>query len=324
MVRGGQQRSVAFCIAAALIVFILLPSRRTTETGLISSKRAAGQRKWDVDHTVGNLQYRHGVSADRPPRCLVFHHIPKTGGTATLNMLLAQVALALGTEIAFFPYKKIIHLMRQGSEDLRELRERIVYSGHWTPRFVDTLLPHRNCTRFTVLREPVARVISAFNYHLKRFDQWDACLLRNPSPTHIPINKTHCTNQWNYNNDMTRFMADLGASWDLYDYDHYPAPVTEASLEAAKKNLLTMDHVCFIDNLKPCFSRIAVLFNVTLDFNARIVNNSASSEEGLAAWKMKNMANFTSTTREQVTKANTFDVRLYQWAEQTFRNRPEK
>jgi len=239
-------------------------------------------------------------------------------------MLLAQVALALGTEIAFFPYKKIIHLMREGSEDLRDLRERIVYSGHWTPRFVDTLLPHRNCTRFTVLREPVARVISAFNYHLKRFDQWDACLLRNPSPTHIPINKTHCTNQWNYNNDMTRFMADLGASWDLYDYDNYPAPVTEASLEAAKKNLLTMDHVCFIDNLKPCFSRIAVLFNVTLDFNARIVNNSASSEEGLAAWKMKNMANFTSTTREQVTKANTFDVRLYQWAEQTFRNRPEK
>lgn len=98
-------------------------------------------------------------------QCLVFLHVPKTGGQTVKNPLIRN-----------FPRSERIHLDildRRLDEAMnsipleRRSHARLVW-GH-IPYGVHHYLPQR-CEYFTILREPIARVVSVYKYILRTRD----------------------------------------------------------------------------------------------------------------------------------------------------------
>ena len=90
------------------------------------------------------------------PECprLAFIHIPKTAGTSITNAL--KTAYGPGT----FPGMTTLDYQRTDDETLRSFR---FFKGHAYRRDIERLPP--GTIRFTVLRDPVRRAISYYNYY---------------------------------------------------------------------------------------------------------------------------------------------------------------
>ena len=92
-------------------------------------------------------------------RCLVFMHVPKTGGQTVGSPLIWN-----------FPESKRIHLDIL-DRPLDEAMNGIPFENRLTARLLWGHIPHgvhlympQRCEYFTILREPIARVVSVYKY----------------------------------------------------------------------------------------------------------------------------------------------------------------
>jgi len=99
--------------------------------------------------------------SERPSdACLVFLHIPKTGGTSLHNILQAEFA-----EEDCCP-ERFNHLQKWNAEDLARFR---FFSGHFDRGSLE-LIP-RPKRVITMFRDPQARILSLYNYW--RSHKWE-------------------------------------------------------------------------------------------------------------------------------------------------------
>ena len=91
-------------------------------------------------------------------RCIVFLHIPKTGGVTLRRTLKRKYSRFLSEETLTKPRQAFARV------PLSERATAQVVAGH-LHYGVHEYIP-RECDYITVLREPVARVVSSYNYIL--------------------------------------------------------------------------------------------------------------------------------------------------------------
>jgi hypothetical protein len=86
--------------------------------------------------------------------------------------------------------------------------------------------------------------------------------------------------------------------------------MTEADLESAQQRLLTLDAVCFLSNIKNCVNRfVHGTFGLDdVQWPSENLNQARRSKEDV-----------TDELRQEIADVNALDVRLYDWALQTFR-----
>jgi Sulfotransferase family len=165
---------------------------------------------------------RFGSGANRKPskRCLVFLHVPKTGGQTIESSLPRN-----------FPKSERIYLdtldrpLDEAMNEIpleRRLTARLVW-GH-IPHGVHLYMPQR-CEYFTILREPIARVVSVYKYIIRTPEHAlhdrllaEAMSLEEYLETGIDEGQTE--------NSQTRQLS--GRQFDALDRD---------ALETAKRNL---------------------------------------------------------------------------------------
>eukprot|EP00045_Choanoeca_perplexa_P007097 m.62532 g.62532 ORF g.62532 m.62532 type:complete len:250 (+) comp13933_c1_seq20:83-832(+) len=103
-------------------------------------------------------------------KCVVFHHIPKSGGSSYRNYLKSLdkdaviIPLYIGTDLA-----KVVAKARS-SVQARPDKRRFFLSGHYgfdltQELYKHGIFPNGSCIEATILRAPVQRVISAFYFH---------------------------------------------------------------------------------------------------------------------------------------------------------------
>ena len=188
---------------------------------------------------------RFGSGANRRPskRCLVFLHVPKTGGQTIESPLLRS-----------FPKSERIHLdtldrplddAMNGIPLERRLTARLVW-GH-VPHGVHLYIP-QPCEYFTILREPIARVVSGYKYIIRTREHGlhdrllaEAMSLEEYLDAGIDKGQTE--------NSQTRQLS--GRQFDALD---------RSALEMAKRNL----EACLVVGLTERFEETFVLLRRTV------------------------------------------------------------
>jgi hypothetical protein len=184
-------------------------------------------------------------------QCLVFYHIPKTGGTS----IVAEITTWLPNQQTdlWSWYTPLGHMEEEiAAMAYLGVKRPILFTGHYSYGFGQLLnktgLAHINdCFEFTLLRHPVDRIISGYFF----FDvkaNWDRCL---NSPMTGGRRLDHCLH---FDNDDTRRFSGENAL-DTYQTRQVIAAipwsgVTKRHLKQAKENLEKLD-VVFINEHMP-------------------------------------------------------------------------
>lgn len=242
--------------------------------------------------------------------CIVFFHIPKAGGSS-FNMFLNKVQETMGWDMPNWGTYWFQHHTTPPSKlaasdkdkDLFMAYETVIHRGHLTPAFLE-FTSTKKCLTFTMLREPIDRVISAFYYHGHRTIGWDYCLKNN----------THCKHSHEYQNGVTRLFSS-NATWTSYDEKPFAAETLDRKqhLLKAQQFLMNVDLVCFLDDIDNCKRNLLAAANLT----QRISIQAAESKKENVN---KNRENVTAATRHAIKLANELDIELYDWAVQQFQD----
>lgn len=241
--------------------------------------------------------------------CLVVYHIPKTGGL-TLGQHLESLADKLDWHTMTW-YEKVCRAYGNSRPpQIRSYNESVIHIGHLTPHF-EEVTHTQACYKMTLLREPVDRVISAFNFHLHQQYDWGPCL------------EKRCRLWHEYHNDVVRRFAARGSAWHSFSLESYlgdqedKQDEMESSLLAdAQRSLESLDFVCFLDNIRGCIEQVSrVLFQVT---NGKGGPNKVLSFEDTVVNKNKRRGRVSTTMKQHIAKANALDMQLYEWALERF------
>ena len=266
------------------------------------------QHEQPKDESVVQLQRQRPTPTNFD--CIVFFHIPKTGGSS-FNMFLNEVQQTMGWKMSnWITYwtrhrstppselavnKRVLHDKRSSFM----AHEQVIHRGHLTPAFLN-FASNQKCLTFTMLREPIDRVISAFYFHKHVTREWNSCLKNN----------TPCKHSHEYKNFVTR-MFSSNATWTSYDEKAFTAATLDRKhLQKAQQFLLNMDLVCFLDDIDNCKRDLLAAANLTQIIPA----NAESKRENVN----KKRENVTAATRREIKLANELDLELYEWAVQQF------
>ena len=164
----------------------------------------------------------HRLRRTRRDRCIVFLHIPKTGGVTLRRALKWKYpSRTLYAETLTKPLEAFEQV------PLSERASARVISGH-LHYGVHEYIP-QECEYVTVLREPVARVISSYHYILGDQSHWlHADLVRSDAPWEEFL-RTEPT----VDNHQTRMISGRGGG----ELTRAPEPLDPDALEKAKRNL---------------------------------------------------------------------------------------
>jgi Galactose-3-O-sulfotransferase len=173
---------------------------------------------------------RSAAGRSRRDRCIVFLHIPKTGGVTLRRTLKAKYSRILAVyqpaELGFDVPDSLQEAL--GRVPLSERAAAQVVSGH-LHYGVHEYIPCE-CDYITVLREPVARVVSAYIHilgHPKHALHAELVRSSEPLETFLRIDPT-------VDNHQTRMLAGRGGA-ELTAKS--PEPLGPEALEEAKRNL---------------------------------------------------------------------------------------
>jgi len=293
----------------------------------------------------------------QPPPCLLVYHIPKTGGTS-VQAYLRRVAQTLQWEYRDLDRWAVANpgqLPPPGaSRAARRGGGGVVHEGHITPLY-ESLTDTRQCAKLTVLRDPVDRVVSAFRSHPHTnhsIDVLRACLATTTTPPqqqhrttttgdgpHFVTSAGPCPWDFEYRNDVTRRFANRGRWWNSFERDRYllqqrrqqlpqrrpgdgmeekedglvlVLEPSEDDLDRAMMRLRTMTAVCFLSDLAGCMERfVRRTYGVEQPFGPDLMYNVGPGD---------GMGPITPTLRREIARANALDVRLYEWALETFQS----
>ena len=164
------------------------------------------------------------VSDQAPSRCLVFIHLPRTGGT-TLERVLERKyrSRVISAETLWEPLSSVAELPD-------EVKERaLVVQGH-LHHGVHDYLP-RDCDYITILREPVARVVSMYRFIRGNPKHWlHEELVRSGASL---AEFVRAGMDPGVDNHQTRLIAGIGAG----DFGRAQAELDASALALAKQNL---------------------------------------------------------------------------------------
>jgi hypothetical protein len=173
-----------------------------------------------VTERFGNLRRRNTRPATN--RCIIFLHLPKTAG----ETLRRTFKWKYGSEMLH------LHTLTEPAESLEQVplskrRNARVLTGH-LHYGVHEYIPQR-CEYITLLREPVARVISFYYYILGRTDHYrHAELVRSGMSLEEFVRSSP---ERGFENDQTRMLSGRGAG--ELDAGH----LGREALDEAKRNL---------------------------------------------------------------------------------------
>ena len=190
-------------------------------------------QEWQI-HLRNVLQRNESL-----PSPYFFVHMAKTGGTTMMNLLKASTSYPV---VSHFWYPPTEEVAKQTVRSL-DLNQVNVIGGHmcWGTHRWWNEPPLKDYTYFTVLREPIDRVVSHYRYHLQPED-----------PNHWRVvNRTFVdwVKEVRYaHNVMTAYMAGIEHNaWWNSDY-FYLLPntaedpdyiITEVHYKRARMNLIT-------------------------------------------------------------------------------------
>eukprot|EP00045_Choanoeca_perplexa_P007104 m.62765 g.62765 ORF g.62765 m.62765 type:complete len:206 (+) comp13933_c1_seq60:83-700(+) len=141
-------------------------------------------------------------------KCVVFHHIPKSGGSSYRDVLRS---LDINAEVVdIYSSTNLAQIVAQTRRRIqsRSNKRQFFLSGHYGFDLTQELykhgvFPNGSCIEATILREPVQRVISAFYFHNQHIAfgktpsvaTWSPCLTAVYNPTTHQMQLSHPTRQ---------------------------------------------------------------------------------------------------------------------------------
>jgi hypothetical protein len=294
---------------------------QSQQSGVLEDEKAPAAEVAAHTTSSSTLQLQRQRPSPTTSDCIVFFHIPKAGGSS-FNMFLNRVQETMGWKIPnwgtywFQHHRTPPSELSVGETDKGSFtaNSQVIHRGHLTPSFLD-FTSTQNCLTFTMLREPVDRVISAFYYHGHKTREWDTCLKHNNNSSNL----SRCKHSHEYQNAVTRLFSS-NATWTSYDETPFAAePKTldrAQHLLSAQQFLLNVDLVCFLDNIDDCQRELLTLANLTQKIPIPAANAGESKKENVNTKR----ENVTLATRQAITLANELDIELYEWAVQQFQD----
>ena len=245
--------------------------------------------------------------------CIVFLHIPKTAGTEFRASLL-EFEMALARQRGIQNHETYQTLENYAAvESMPPARGFI--SGHWTGK-LPFIANYSNCTFITVLRHPVERARSAFNYHGHPHSHWRC--LRNHTYQDCRVPGRAPWNWYWLDNDVVRQLAGL-RHWnrmDIFNYlkasDTYREredfqdgnAIWKLYTELAIETLQQIDYICFTDDLRRCLEKLKYDFGVT-DWNISVSHRN----QGSSKKQDKDL-------EERIAIANPYDLAIWHYAQE--------
>lgn len=232
------------------------------------------------------------------PNCLIFMHIPKSGGSS-LKVLLENI-----TRTERYSLEGVYSKTVRSPHPLKVNNTFIM--GHFTTAIFELRPEFLKCYKVTIIREPIERAISAFFYHGHQTHEVDFCLGREG------INR--CKLNWQYKNDLTRYIAGSPKTkWNTYlEYTYNSYPMNETHVSVAKEHLKKyFDLVCFTTDLKTCARNITSTFQVNTEHPSINLSFYDDRKKGVHFNKEKPRLNQTLVDKFRI--ANDFDSELYKW-----------
>jgi Galactose-3-O-sulfotransferase len=242
----------------------------------------------------------------RADGCVIFIHLPKTGGrTLAAALRYKYPSRTLCLDSLYEPLERIEEVPLEHRRAARAITGHLHYGVH---RHV----PQR-CDYITMLRDPVARVVSMYRFIRGNPKNWlhdevvgsgmglEEFVLRAPDPT--------------AENLQTRLLSGLGpgkvmalgADGRLRAPDQPPPPVTEDDLARAKRNL---DRFLVI-GLTERFDESFILIRRALGWRLPMYERQNVSKAGLREPP-------TPEAIELIHERNRFDLSLYEHAAKLF------
>jgi hypothetical protein len=223
----------------------------------------------------------------RRDRCIVFLHIPKTGGVTLRRTLKWKYSRILSEETLTKPRQALARV------PLSERAIAQVVTGH-LHYGVHEYIP-RECDYVTVLREPVARVVSSYNYilgHPKHALHAELVRSSDPLETFLRIDPS-------VDNHQTRMVSGRGGA-ELTARS--PEPLGPEALEEAKRNLERFLVVGVTERFDETFIllRRALGWRLPYYVTANVADRPKPVSE---------------SARELIRKRNRLDIELYRFAD---------
>lgn len=238
---------------------------------------------------------------------VIFAHIPKTAGTT----LYGIAGKNYNTIHSFYRgWNKHGTTLRDWVKDYNthtDSQRPVFLRGHFGVG-IHTFLNAASCSYFTVLREPVDRVISHYYYIAKRKKIESTKDIRT-----FVQNQSHIT----LDNLQTRFLSGLGwqnaTTGDTLYGESYSLPFgqcTDEMLTIAKKNL--KDHVLF--GLQEQFDESLELFASAFNWQHKSYQSKGNVNKNRP--RTKDLA---PELLDQIASLNQYDAELYRYAKQLFK-----
>lgn len=310
------------------------------------------------DAMVARVKEINRRAATDPDWCMLFYHIPKTAGT-TLRSLWTSNHLQTSTygydfwksqsvvdrrflstvrhATAFGDSFQVLQghfgygmkpLMREISQFMtRSAAKRREVNGTLKAKVFAPL--GQQCFEGTMLREPIARVISAFFFHqqykhrdVSKPDAWRECL-RDKNFTRMFLNGTNFQSDpdglcFEYSNDDVKWLSGkftmrvhrvMAAGKSTFGSDGHALP---KHLELAKRNLCKMDFVLMQSQMEQSIGTLAS----TLNLNSMIKNHLWENK----AKKVKK-GDITPEIQSILEESNQLDLALHLFATKVYKAR---
>jgi hypothetical protein len=222
---------------------------------------------------------------------LYFSHIPKTAGMTFRTIVEDQFHSG---EVC--PATLNAQLAKMLPEELNRYR---LFRGHLGFMNLPELLPQKNIIDVTVLREPVARVISHYEY-----------IRRMPGDPHYPAVKDMTLEE--FSQKLTAGKAGKNiqtyhvAKTLQFDLDHL---TPEEILDIAKTSLDRFAFVGLVERFQDSLFLLSYIFGWKPIINTRKEN---------AAKTKKSLNEISSSTIEVIQQNTALDAELYQYAKEIF------
>jgi hypothetical protein len=223
-------------------------------------------------------------------RCIIFLHLPKTGGVTLRRTLKWKYAPdLLNFETLTKPAESL------GEVPLSERRNARVLLGH-LHYGVHDYIPQR-CEYITLLREPIARVVSYYYYILEHPKHWRYAELVRPGTSLDEFVRT--SPERGVENDQTRMLSGRGAG----ELD--AGSLGRKALDEAKRNLEGFLVVGLTERFDESFVLIrrALGWRFPLYATANVATRAKPASE---------------TALEAIRERNQLDLELYEFARGLF------
>ena len=211
--------------------------------------------------------------------CIILHHIPKSAGTSIMQWCLKH-RVPFWTH--YGPGLRMGEPAPRSDRSHYAITEAHIFMGHFAAgvmsngdsfrKYVEmkTASQCRSWHSWTILREPVARVVSAIQFHHQNL----SC-----------VTDVSCRSHLEYNNDMCRMFTASSAHWNHFEaqYSKQPRNMTCNSSDAIAE-LRKMDGIGFSEALHHTINEWERLLGIPSSSQRAVPCHNNGRHEEAASW----------------------------------------